>query len=108
MIQNHILQLLCLIAMEPPNSFKAGEIQNRRADVLHCMRKFDSESIRKSVVRGQYGEGWMEGKEVPGYRQEKGVNPAIEYRNLCRHKVLYRQLALAGRSVLCEDRQTNA
>jgi glucose-6-phosphate 1-dehydrogenase len=75
MIQNHILQLLCLVAMEPPNSFKADEIHNRKADVLHAIRKFDSETIRKTVVRGQYGDGWMEGKEVPGYREEKGVNP---------------------------------
>lgn len=75
MIQNHILQLLCLVAMEPPNSFKADEIHNRKADVLHAIRKFDSETIRKTVVRGQYGAGWMEGKEVPGYREEKGVNP---------------------------------
>lgn len=75
MVQNHILQLLCLVAMEPPNSFKAGEIHNRKADVLHAIRKFDSETIRKSVVRGQYGAGWMEGKEVPGYREEEGVDP---------------------------------
>jgi len=75
MIQNHILQLLCLIAMEPPNNFNAAEIHSRKVDVLHAMRRFSPEHVRKTVVRGQYGKGWMEGKEVPGYREEKGVDP---------------------------------
>ena len=75
MIQNHILQLLCLIAMEPPNNFNAAEIHSRKVDVLHAMRKFTPEEIRTSVVRGQYAKGWMQGKEVPGYREEKGVLP---------------------------------
>lgn len=75
MIQNHVLQLLCLIAMEPPNSFSAGEIHSRKVDVLHALRKFTSEEIRTSVARGQYGKGWVEGKEVPGYREEQGVSP---------------------------------
>lgn len=75
MVQNHILQLLCLVAMEPPVSFKADEVRNRKVDVLHAMRKFEGEDIKKLAVRGQYSKGWMEGKEVPGYREEKGVNP---------------------------------
>ena len=75
MIQNHILQLLCLIAMEPPISFNASEIHSRKVDVLRAMRRFGPEDVRKSVVRGQYGKGWMQGKEVPGYREEKGVLP---------------------------------
>jgi glucose-6-phosphate 1-dehydrogenase len=75
MVQNHMLQLLCLIAMEPPNNFNAAEIHSRKVDVLHAMRKFTPEEIRTSVVRGQYAKGWMQGKEVPGYREEKGVSP---------------------------------
>jgi glucose-6-phosphate 1-dehydrogenase len=75
MIQNHILQLLCLIAMEPPNNFNAAEVHARKADVLHAMRRFNSEEVRKSAVRGQYGEGWMHGKEVPAYNKEIGVAP---------------------------------
>jgi glucose-6-phosphate 1-dehydrogenase len=75
MVQNHILQLLCLIAMEPPNNFKADEVHGRKADVLHALRKFTPELTRTSVVRGQYAGGWMQGKEVPGYREEKGVDP---------------------------------
>ncbi|MBK0379793.1 glucose-6-phosphate dehydrogenase [Mucilaginibacter segetis] len=75
MIQNHLLQLLCLVAMEPPVSFNADEVRNRKVDVLRAMRKFSGDDISKSAVRGQYGPGWMEGKEVPGYRQEQEVDP---------------------------------
>ncbi len=75
MVQNHMLQLLCLIAMEPPNNFNAAEIHGRKVDVLNAMRKFTPEEIKTSVVRGQYAKGWMQGKEVPGYREEKGVKP---------------------------------
>jgi len=67
MVQNHILQLLCLVAMEPPVSFQADEVRNRKVDVLLAMRKFDPEDIQKNTVRGQYSKGWLEGKEVPGY-----------------------------------------
>lgn len=75
MVQNHILQLLCLIAMEPPVSFQADEVRNRKVDVLNSMRKFHAEDIKENAVRGQYSKGWIEGKEVPGYREEGGVNP---------------------------------
>ncbi|MEO7992650.1 MAG: glucose-6-phosphate dehydrogenase [Chryseolinea sp.] len=75
MVQNHVLQLLCLIAMETPISFDADEVRNRKVDVLRAMRRFDSENIRKLAVRGQYSKGWMEGKEVPGYREEADVDP---------------------------------
>jgi glucose-6-phosphate 1-dehydrogenase len=75
MIQNHLLQLLCLVAMEPPVSFSADEVRNRKVDVLHAMRKFSGEDVRNSAVRGQYGPGWMQGKEVPGYREENEVDP---------------------------------
>ena len=75
MVQNHILQLLCIVAMEVPVSFKADEIRDRKVDVLRAMRKFTPGDIKKSVVRGQYSGGWMEGKEVPGYREESKVKP---------------------------------
>jgi len=75
MIQNHILQLLCLIGMETPINFDADEIRNKKVDVLKAMRPFGPDDIRFSTVRGQYTKGWVEGKEVPGYRSETGVNP---------------------------------
>jgi glucose-6-phosphate 1-dehydrogenase len=75
MVQNHVLQLLCLIAMETPVNFNADEVRNRKVDVLKAIRKFKPEDIRKLTVRGQYGKGWMEGEEVPGYREEAKVDP---------------------------------
>ena len=75
MIQNHLLQLLTLVAMESPNSFNADEVRSRKVDVLNAMRKFTPEDVRMSAVRGQYTSGWMEGKEVPGYREEAKVDP---------------------------------
>lgn len=75
MIQNHLLQLLCHVAMEPPVSFNADEVRDRKVDVLKAMRKFTPEDVRMSAVRGQYGAGWMKGKEVPAYRDEPKVDP---------------------------------
>ena len=75
MIQNHLLQLLCFIAMETPISFSADEVRDRKVDVLRAMRKFTPDDVRMSAVRGQYGSGWIEGQEVPGYRQESNVDP---------------------------------
>lgn len=75
MIQNHILQLLCIIAMEPPVSFEADEIRNRKTDVLHAIRKYTREEVHRYAVRGQYGPGWIEGEHVKGYREEPGVSP---------------------------------
>ena len=75
MMQNHLLQLLCLVAMESPVNFSADEVRNRKVDVLRAMRRFGPEDIRTSAVRGQYASGWMQGKQVPGYREEPKVNP---------------------------------
>lgn len=74
MIQNHLMQLLCLLAMEPPVSFDADEIRNRKVDVLHAVRKIKREEVHSVAVRGQYDEGWFEGKKVKGYREEAGVD----------------------------------
>jgi glucose-6-phosphate 1-dehydrogenase len=74
MIQNHILQLLCIIAMEPPVSFNADEVRNRKVDVLRAMRRYKPSEIHEYAVRGQYAGGWLEGKEEPGYRNEDGVD----------------------------------
>lgn len=74
MIQNHLLQLLCLVAMETPINFSADEVRNRKVDVLHAMRKFEPDTIRKSSVRGQYAKGWIGGDEVEGYRKEPDVS----------------------------------
>ena len=67
-LQNHLLQLLALTAMEPPIDFDADAVRNEKAKVLRATEVDD-------VVRGQYGRGYIEGKEVPGYREEEGVDP---------------------------------
>jgi glucose-6-phosphate 1-dehydrogenase len=74
MIQNHLMQLLCCIAMEPMLSFEADEIRNKKLDLLHAIRTIDAETVHKNAVRGQYGKGWVQGKETPSYRDEEGVN----------------------------------
>jgi len=75
MIQNHLLQLMCMVAMESPVSFEAEEIRNRKVDVLRAIRPLTPEQVGKYAVRGQYGPGWQHGKQVPGYREEPEVDP---------------------------------
>jgi glucose-6-phosphate 1-dehydrogenase len=75
MIQNHLLQILCMVAMEAPVSFQAEEIRNRKVDVLRAVRRIKQEDVHRYAVRGQYDEGWMKGKKVAGYRQEPEVSP---------------------------------
>lgn len=75
MVQNHILQLLCMVAMEAPVSFEADEIRNKKSDVLNAIRKIKNDEVQKYAVRGQYSPGWIEGKKEKGYREEKGVDP---------------------------------
>jgi glucose-6-phosphate 1-dehydrogenase len=75
MIQNHLLQLLCLTAMEPPVSFDADEIRNKKVDVLNAIRQIPLQQVQHFAVRGQYGDGWLEGDYVSGYRDEPGVDP---------------------------------
>lgn len=74
MVQNHILQLLCMIAMEPPLSFDAEEIRNKKVDVLNAIRKLTRENVHEYAVRGQYSDGWLKGEQVKGYRQEEKVS----------------------------------
>jgi glucose-6-phosphate 1-dehydrogenase len=75
MIQNHLLQLLCLVAMEPPVDLGSDAVRNERAKVLQALPIWKPEEVDRHVVRGQYVAGSMQAQEVPGYRQEKGVAP---------------------------------
>jgi glucose-6-phosphate 1-dehydrogenase len=75
MVQNHLLQLRCLVAMEPMVSFQADEIRNKKVDVLHAVRPIPYDAVHHSTVRGQYGEGWIGGERVRAYREEDGVPP---------------------------------
>src|ERR1022692_3473212 len=73
MVQNHLMQLLCLVAMEPMVSFEADEIRNKKVDVLHAARPIHRDEVPQYAVRGQYGPGNPTGKKMPGYREEDGV-----------------------------------
>jgi glucose-6-phosphate 1-dehydrogenase len=75
MVQNHLLQLLCLVAMEPPTSFQPEEIRNKKVDVLKAIRPIPPAEVGKVAIRGQYTAGESNGEPVPGYRQEEGVDP---------------------------------
>jgi len=76
MAQNHMLQMLAMIAMEPPSRQHPEDIRDEKVKVLRSLRQFQSsDEVRKSVVRGQYAEGSLKGKPLPGYRQEDSVNP---------------------------------
>ena len=74
MIQNHVLQLVCLTAMEPPVAFDADAVRDEKIKVLRAIETMDSpEDVLRNVVVGQYGAGSVAGSDVPGYQQEKDV-----------------------------------
>ena len=75
MVQNHLLQILCLVAMEPPISFNADEIRNKKVDVLRAIRPVKSEDVHRMAVRGQYRKGHYNGRPLKGYREEQNVSP---------------------------------
>ena len=75
MFQNHLLQLVALTAMEPPAAWSAEAVRDEKVKVLRAIRRLDPEAVDEMAVRGQYGPGEIDGKRVPGYRQEKGVAP---------------------------------
>ncbi|MBE9461303.1 glucose-6-phosphate dehydrogenase [Dyadobacter sp. UP-52] len=75
MIQNHVLQLLCLIAMEPPVTSNSDSIRDSKVNVLRSIRKFSRTEVHTSSVRGQYSGGLVENVPVPGYLHESKVNP---------------------------------
>ena len=74
-VQNHMMQLLSLVAMEPPVSLGANAIRDEKVKVLKAIRPMQGDDFKNSVVRGQYGPGYINAEPVPGYRQEKNVSP---------------------------------
>ena len=75
MVQNHLMQLFAITAMEAPNSLDADSIRNEKTKVLQATHLADINNLERSAIRGQYSSGWMKGKPVKGYRQAEGVNP---------------------------------
>ena len=75
MVQNHALQLLTMIAMEPPSTSDADAIRDEKLKVLKSLKPFTAETVARDVVRGQYRAGTIDGKGVPGYLEEPKVPP---------------------------------
>jgi len=90
MVQNHMLQMLALVAMEPPATFEADSIRDERAKVLRAIRPFPLDRLDTVVVRGQYGPGRLPGEPspVPGYLEEPGVRPGSRTETFVAAKLL--------------------
>jgi glucose-6-phosphate 1-dehydrogenase len=72
-VENHLMQLLCLTAMEPPISLSADAVRDEKVKVLRSLRQMERRTVGESVVRGQYARGFVRADEVPGYREEPDV-----------------------------------
>jgi glucose-6-phosphate 1-dehydrogenase len=75
MIQNHLIQLLCLVTMEPPADLSADAVRDEKVKVVKALRRIPADEVGKYIVRGQYAAGSINGKEVPAYRAEDRVSP---------------------------------
>ncbi len=75
MVQNHLLQLMCLVAMEPPTDLGSDSIRDEKVKVVRSLRRLSREEVARNVVRGQYSEGAINAEPVPAYRNEQGVSP---------------------------------
>jgi len=73
MVQSHLLQLLCLVAMEPPAAYTPSAVRNEKVKVLWSLRPITGERVLRNTVRGQYAGGYIDGKGVPGYLEEEGA-----------------------------------
>ena len=72
MVQNHLMQLLCLVAMEPPNSLEAESIRDEKVKIVKALRPINAETVKEHVVRGQYSQGVINSQPVQGYLEEDG------------------------------------
>ena len=73
MVQSHLLQLLCILAMEPPTSIDPDAVRDEKLKVLRALRPFTPETVRTKIVRGQYRAGAIDGRAVPAYAAEEGI-----------------------------------
>jgi glucose-6-phosphate 1-dehydrogenase len=78
MVQSHLLQLLCLVAMEPPAAFTPSAVRNEKVKVLWSLRPITGQHVTTNTVRGQYAGGYIDGKPVPGYLEEQGARAASD------------------------------
>ena len=78
MIQNHLLQVMATVAMEPSATFRANSVRDERSKLLRSIRAMTADEIRQNAVPGQYGPGHVGGQDLPGFRQEPGVEPKAQ------------------------------
>jgi glucose-6-phosphate 1-dehydrogenase len=77
-LQNHLLQLVSLVAMEPPATFDPDALRDEKVKVIRAIAPLERDELRRQLVRGQYAKGWVAAEPVPGYREEPEVDPASE------------------------------
>ena len=105
LVQNHMLQLLALLTMEPPTAFTADRLRDEKLKVLEAIVPPSIEEVAGMAVRAQYGPGVVGGEQVPGYREEEGVRRGLAHRDLRRAAPARLQLALGRGAVLPAHRQ---
>ncbi|OJF75787.1 MAG: glucose-6-phosphate dehydrogenase [Treponema sp. CETP13] len=96
MFQNHILQILSMVAMEPPSNLNMDSIRNEKQKVLESIEDITSDFLKKNVVFGQYDEGIIKDKKVCGYRQEENVDPLSETETFVALKIHINNFRWAG------------
>ncbi|WP_077618712.1 glucose-6-phosphate dehydrogenase [Bacillus sinesaloumensis] len=96
MVQNHMLQMVALLAMEPPIKLNTDEIRSEKIKVLRALRPLEEEDVKNSFVRGQYDAGTLDGKQVPGYREEEKVDPQSNTATYVAGKLLIDNFRWAG------------
>lgn len=96
MVQNHMLQMVALLAMEPPIKLTTDEIRSEKVKVLRALRPMEDHEVEDYFVRGQYGRGYLNGKEVPGYREENLVNPESNTETFVAGKLMFDNFRWVG------------
>ncbi|WML50669.1 glucose-6-phosphate dehydrogenase [Neobacillus sp. PS3-34] len=96
MVQNHMMQMVALLAMEPPIRLTTDEIRSEKVKVIRAMRMPEGEQIKDYFVRGQYGKGNMNDEEVPAYREENMVNPESNTETYVAGKLMFDNFRWAG------------
>lgn len=96
MVQNHMLQMVMMIAMEPPSRLKTEAIRDEKVKVLRSLRRYTPSEVAEHVVLGQYDKGQMKGESVPAYREEHGVDPSSQTETFVTAKLYIDNFRWAG------------
>jgi glucose-6-phosphate 1-dehydrogenase len=96
MMQNHLLQLLCIVAMEPPAKMEPDAVRDEKVKVIKALRPIEGKDIHDKVIRGQYGHGVSEAQPVPRYREEEGVDKQSQTETFVAMKVEIENWRWAG------------